>query len=154
MKRRGEADYSRDLPRRQSVVKPQPEQQAIRGVEACDRSGERAPPGRDAELAFKIDRTRNVGEDFIALDRRERGERTPVLMVEIRLIALASVDRAIMIEAEAAHDNNEPGRESRSAVSPEGTQPAEVVLAKPLEKVGVAIHDLVVPAAAGTGDMQ
>jgi hypothetical protein len=60
----------------------------------------------------------------------------------------------LTLQAQAPGNYDQPGRESSVSIRGELAKPVEVILLKPLEHLGIAIHGRVVPAAEGPADVE
>jgi len=57
--------------------------------------------------------------------------------------------QAIVVEAEPADNDDQPGGELASSIGREGSEPPEVLLPKPLDGKGVAVHHDILVVAGG-----
>ena len=57
--------------------------------------------------------------------------------------------QAIVVEAEPADNDDQPGGELASSIGREGSEPPEVLLPKPLDSKGIAVHHDILVVAGG-----
>lgn len=139
------------------VFKPNPEEQAILGMELVE-----SPPERRGGFSSDhrvvggvIRRGRNrLERQFIADQVSQSPTFVAVGIVGWALRLLPTIPDSVVVQAESPGHNDEPSRERPRPSPAVGTQAPEVVPAKPIQHPGVPVHYLVLAAAEPPSDIQ